>query len=158
MIYKWKWISNVCSQLHIHYYSHLLWGVWTLLSNISSTSYILMMAETLYVTKWKRVRAEKRIAGIKIISVCVVLKENWPLVQTVVCFIFYQWYSVMCRGYTATHSLTYGGEPFLRSCQLYSKCHVTSNKAKSNLECTEEKFQTRGWVWKCEKWKVASCL
>jgi hypothetical protein len=29
---------------------------------------------------------------------------------------------------------------------LYSKCHVTSNKAKSNLECAEEKFQTRGWV------------
>jgi hypothetical protein len=28
----------------------------------------------------------------------------------------------------------------------YSKCHVTSNKAKSNLECAEEKFQTRGWV------------
>jgi hypothetical protein len=28
----------------------------------------------------------------------------------------------------------------------YSKCHVTSNKAKSNLECAEEQFQTRGWV------------
>jgi hypothetical protein len=26
----------------------------------------------------------------------------------------------------------------------YSKCHVTSNKAKSNLECAEVKFQTRG--------------
>jgi hypothetical protein len=33
----------------------------------------------------------------------------------------------------------------------YSKCHVTSNKAKSNLECAEEKFQTRGWVRGCEK-------
>jgi hypothetical protein len=33
----------------------------------------------------------------------------------------------------------------------YSKCHVTSNKAKSNLECTEEEFQTRGWVRGCEK-------
>jgi hypothetical protein len=33
----------------------------------------------------------------------------------------------------------------------YSKCHVTSNKAKSNLECAEEKFQTRGWVRVCEK-------
>jgi hypothetical protein len=30
--------------------------------------------------------------------------------------------------------------------QCYSKCHVTSNKAKSNLECAEDKFQTRGWV------------
>jgi hypothetical protein len=28
----------------------------------------------------------------------------------------------------------------------YSKCHVTSNKAKSNLECAEDKFQTRGWI------------
>jgi hypothetical protein len=28
----------------------------------------------------------------------------------------------------------------------YSKCHVTSNKAKSNFQCAEEKFQTRGWV------------
>jgi hypothetical protein len=27
--------------------------------------------------------------------------------------------------------------------QLYSKCHVTSNKVKSNLECAEEKFLTR---------------
>jgi hypothetical protein len=40
----------------------------------------------------------------------------------------------------------------------YSKCHVTSNKDKSNLECAEEKFQTRGWVRGCEKWKAASCL
>jgi hypothetical protein len=30
----------------------------------------------------------------------------------------------------------------LMSC--YSKCHVTSNKAKSNLECAEVKFQRRG--------------
>jgi hypothetical protein len=37
------------------------------------------------------------------------------------------------------------------SCIEYSKCHVTSNKAKSNLECAEEKFQTRGWVRGCEK-------
>jgi hypothetical protein len=29
---------------------------------------------------------------------------------------------------------------------MYGKCHVTSNKAKSNLECAEEIFQTRGWV------------
>jgi hypothetical protein len=33
----------------------------------------------------------------------------------------------------------------------YSKCHVTSNKANSNLECAEDKFQTRGWVQGCEK-------
>jgi hypothetical protein len=33
----------------------------------------------------------------------------------------------------------------LRGHEEYSKCHVTSNKAKSNLECAEEKFQTRGW-------------
>jgi hypothetical protein len=33
----------------------------------------------------------------------------------------------------------------------YSKCHVTSNKAKSNLECAEVKFQTRGWVRGCDK-------
>jgi hypothetical protein len=39
---------------------------------------------------------------------------------------------------------------------MYSKCHVTSNKAKSNLECAEDKFQTRGWVQGCEKWKAAS--
>jgi hypothetical protein len=32
-----------------------------------------------------------------------------------------------------------------REASGYSKCHVTSNKAKSNLECAEEKFQTRGW-------------
>jgi hypothetical protein len=31
-----------------------------------------------------------------------------------------------------------------------SKCHVTSNKAK---RCAEDKFQTRGWVRGCEKWK-----
>jgi hypothetical protein len=37
----------------------------------------------------------------------------------------------------------------------YSKRHVTSNKAKSNLECAEEKFQTRGWVGGCENWQVA---
>jgi hypothetical protein len=41
---------------------------------------------------------------------------------------------------------------------IYSKCHVTLNKAKSNLECAEEKFQTRGWVRVYEKWKAASCL
>jgi hypothetical protein len=35
--------------------------------------------------------------------------------------------------------------------QWYSKCHVTSNRAKSNLECAEEEFQTRGWVRGCEK-------
>jgi hypothetical protein len=35
----------------------------------------------------------------------------------------------------------------------YSKCHVTSNRAKSNLECAEDKFQTRGWVRGYEKWK-----
>jgi hypothetical protein len=35
--------------------------------------------------------------------------------------------------------------------QKYSMCHVTSNKANSNLECAEEKFQTRGWVRGCEK-------
>jgi hypothetical protein len=28
----------------------------------------------------------------------------------------------------------------------YSKCHVTSNKVTSKLECAENKFQTRGWV------------
>jgi hypothetical protein len=28
----------------------------------------------------------------------------------------------------------------------YSKCHVTSNKVTSKLECAEDKFQTRGWV------------
>jgi hypothetical protein len=33
----------------------------------------------------------------------------------------------------------------------YSKCDVTSNKANSNLECAEDKFQTRGWVQGCEK-------
>jgi hypothetical protein len=33
----------------------------------------------------------------------------------------------------------------------YSKCHVTSNKANSNLECAEDKFQTRGWIEGCEK-------
>jgi hypothetical protein len=38
----------------------------------------------------------------------------------------------------------------------YSKCHVTSNKAKSNLECAEVKFQTRGWVRGCDNWKAAS--
>jgi hypothetical protein len=36
---------------------------------------------------------------------------------------------------------------------IISKCHVTSNKAKSNLECAEDKFQTRGCVRGCEKWK-----
>jgi hypothetical protein len=34
---------------------------------------------------------------------------------------------------------------------FYSKCHVTSNKANSKLECAEDKFQTRGWVQGCEK-------
>jgi hypothetical protein len=34
--------------------------------------------------------------------------------------------------------------------QQYSKCLLTSNKAKSNLGCAEEKFQTRGWVLGCE--------
>jgi hypothetical protein len=29
---------------------------------------------------------------------------------------------------------------------IYSKCHVTSNKVTSKLECAEDKFQTRGWV------------
>jgi hypothetical protein len=29
---------------------------------------------------------------------------------------------------------------------FYSKCHVTSNKVTSKLECAEDKFQTRGWV------------
>jgi hypothetical protein len=29
---------------------------------------------------------------------------------------------------------------------MYSKCHVTSNKVTSKLECAEDKFQTRGWV------------
>jgi hypothetical protein len=29
---------------------------------------------------------------------------------------------------------------------MYSKCHVTSNKAKSNLECAEDKFQTENSV------------
>jgi hypothetical protein len=38
----------------------------------------------------------------------------------------------------------------------YGKCHVTSNKANSNLECAEEKFQTREWVQGCEKWKAAT--
>jgi hypothetical protein len=38
----------------------------------------------------------------------------------------------------------------------YSKCHVTSNKDKSNLECAEVKFQTKGWVRGCDKWKAAS--
>jgi hypothetical protein len=38
----------------------------------------------------------------------------------------------------------------------YSKCHVTSNKANSNLEWAEDQFQTRGWVQGCEKWKAAS--
>jgi hypothetical protein len=33
----------------------------------------------------------------------------------------------------------------------FRKCHVTSNKANSNLECAEDKFQTRGWVQGCEK-------
>jgi hypothetical protein len=33
----------------------------------------------------------------------------------------------------------------------YSKCHVTSNKAKSKLECAEVKFQTRGRVRGCGK-------
>jgi hypothetical protein len=33
----------------------------------------------------------------------------------------------------------------------YSKCHVTSNKANSDLECAEDKFQIRGWVQGCEK-------
>jgi hypothetical protein len=28
----------------------------------------------------------------------------------------------------------------------YSKCHVTSNKVTSKLECAEGKFQTREWV------------
>jgi hypothetical protein len=32
----------------------------------------------------------------------------------------------------------------------YSKCLVTSNKAKSNLGCAEENFQTKGWVLGCE--------
>jgi hypothetical protein len=30
--------------------------------------------------------------------------------------------------------------------ECISKCLVTSNKAKSNLGCAEEKIQTRGWV------------
>jgi hypothetical protein len=34
--------------------------------------------------------------------------------------------------------------------KIYRQCHVTSNKAKSNLGCAEEKFQTRGWVLGCE--------
>jgi hypothetical protein len=34
----------------------------------------------------------------------------------------------------------------LESTYSYSKCHVTSNKANSNLECAEDKFQKRGWV------------
>jgi hypothetical protein len=29
---------------------------------------------------------------------------------------------------------------------IISKCHVTSNKVTSKLECAEDKFQTRGWV------------
>jgi hypothetical protein len=29
---------------------------------------------------------------------------------------------------------------------MYSKCHLTSNKVTSKLECAEDKFQTRGWV------------
>jgi hypothetical protein len=36
-------------------------------------------------------------------------------------------------------------------CHNYSKCHVTSNKANSNLECAEDKFQTRGLVQGFEK-------
>jgi hypothetical protein len=43
-----------------------------------------------------------------------------------------------------------GGEKEIAQA-MYSKCHVTSNKANSNLECAEDKFQTRGWVQGCEK-------
>jgi hypothetical protein len=43
----------------------------------------------------------------------------------------------------------------LEPINLYIKGHVTSNKANSNLECAEDKFQTRGWVQGCEKWKAA---
>jgi hypothetical protein len=43
-----------------------------------------------------------------------------------------------------------------RKHRVYSKCHVTSNKANNNLECAEDKFQTRGWVQGCEKRKAAS--
>jgi hypothetical protein len=51
------------------------------------------------------------------------------------------------------------GTHFLSQIKIYySKCHVTSNKANSNLQCAEEKFQTRGWVQRCEKWKAASYL
>jgi hypothetical protein len=38
------------------------------------------------------------------------------------------------------------GVSFSKNVSYYSKCLVTSNKAKSNLGCAEEKFQTRGWV------------
>jgi hypothetical protein len=30
--------------------------------------------------------------------------------------------------------------------QSYGKCHETSNKVTSKLECAGDKFQTRGWV------------
>jgi hypothetical protein len=51
-----------------------------------------------------------------------------------------------------------GGNTFLRNVgellpdymgsylRRYSKCHVTSNKVTSEIECAEDKFQTREWV------------
>jgi hypothetical protein len=50
-----------------------------------------------------------------------------------------------------TKTLTFLSRQFSKVYEVYSKCHVTSNKAKSNLECAEEKFQTRWWVQGCEK-------
>jgi hypothetical protein len=33
---------------------------------------------------------------------------------------------------------------YLKNLYSYSKCHVTSNKVKSNLECTEVNFRQGG--------------